>query len=61
MFYDNMKLKGAIHDEFGALKVEIKFTKDGKEIDRERYGSFEKYNVVPPSILLEAIWDQPFW
>lgn len=58
---DNMKLRGAIHDEFDCFEGrEIKFTKDGKEIDEDDMEVLEKYNVVPPLNTIEAIWDQPF-
>ena len=58
---DNMELRGALNDEFGCYNGgEIKFTKEGKEIDEDDMEVLEKYNAVPPLNTIEAIWNQPF-
>jgi len=54
---DNMEMRGAIHEEFGAYEGgEIAFTKEGKEIEAEDMEVLEKYNVVPPLNKIEAVW-----
>ncbi len=58
---DNMELRGALNDEFGCYEGgEIKFTKEGKEIDEDDMEVLEKYNVVPKLNTIEAVWDEPF-
>lgn len=58
---DNMELRGAIDDEIGCYEGgEIKFTKEGKQIDEDDMEVLEKYNVVPKLNTIEAVWDKPF-
>jgi hypothetical protein len=58
---DNMELRGALNDEFGCYNGgEIKFTKEGKEIDEDDMEVLEKYNVVPKLNTIDAVWDEPF-
>ena len=55
---DNVEFRGAINDEIGCYEGgEIKFTKEGKEIDEDDMEILEKYNVVPPLNSIEVIWD----
>jgi hypothetical protein len=56
-----MELRGAIYEEFGCYEGgEIKFTKEGKQIEEDDMEVLEKYNVVPPLNTIEAIWDNPY-
>jgi hypothetical protein len=58
---DNMELRGALDDEFGCYNGgEIKFTKEGKQVDEDDMEVLEKYNVVPKLITIDAVWDEPF-
>lgn len=58
---DNMELRGAIDDEIGCYEGgEIKFTKEGKQIDEDDMEVLEKYNVVPKLNTIEAVWNEPF-
>ena len=58
---DNMELRGALDDVFDCYNGgEIKFTKEGKEIDEDDMGVLEKYNAVPPLNTIEAIWGEGY-
>lgn len=58
---DNMELRGALDDEFGCYEGgEIKFTKEGKQIDEDDIEVLEKYDVVPKLNTIDAVWDEPF-
>ena len=58
---DNMEMRGAFYEEFGCYNGgEIKFTKDGKEIDEDDMEVLEKYNAVPKLNTIEAVWDEGY-
>ena len=57
---DLMELKGALDAEFGSCFEggEIKFTKEGKQIDEDDMEVLEKYNLVPKLNTIEAVWGE---
>ena len=58
---DNVEFVGALNDEFGCYSGgEIKFTKEGKEIDEDDMEVLEKYNVVPKLNTIEAVWSEGY-
>lgn len=58
---DNMELRGALYDEFGCYEGgEIKFTKEGKQIDEDDMEVLGKYNSVPNLNSIKAIWGEGY-
>lgn len=58
---DLMEFRGALYDEYGCYNGgEVKFTKEGKEIDEDDMEVLEKYNLVPKLNTIEAIWDREY-
>lgn len=58
---DLMELRGAIYDEFSCYDGgEIKFTKEGTQIEEDDMEVLEKYNLVHKLNTIEAIWDEGY-
>lgn len=58
---DLMEFRGALDDEFGCFDGgEIRFTKEGKEIDEDDMEVLKKYNAVPKLNSIEAVWGEGY-